>query len=379
MTTWTTPATCFVAIDLSKSKWLVAVDAPHLAKVKSVRLAGFDTGGLLDLVNRTVADAKASCGSDQRAVICFETGYDGFWLQRLLTNEGIETLVVDPTSFLVNRRARRVKTDRVDAEGMVVLLKNYSLGDRKAFRTVRVPTVAEEDAKRFHRERKRMMGERTGHINRIRALLALQGVRHINPAVTTWRKRLEGLETADGRCFPRQLMREIVRSFERLELLNSMIKALERERDEALCAEPEYFPEHEKAALLERVRGVGRHSAMLLSAEVFGRQFKNRRHLSSYLGLTPSPYSSGDVERSQGISKAGNRPARTLGIELAWCWLRYQPQSALARWFRQYVNERPGLRKKIAIVALARKLIVALWRYVETGLVPSGAVLKEDV
>lgn len=260
MTTWTTPATCFVAIDLSKSKWLVAVDAPHLAKVKSVRLAGFDTGGLLDLVNRTVADAKASCGSDQRAVICFETGYDGFWLQRLLTNEGIETLVVDPTSFLVNRRARRVKTDRVDAEGMVVLLKNYSLGDRKAFRTVRVPTVAEEDAKRFHRERKRMMGERTGHINRIRALLALQGVRHINPAVTTWRKRLEGLETADGRCFPRQLMREIVRSFERLELLNSMIKALERERDEALCAEPEYFPEHEKAALLERVRGVGRHS-----------------------------------------------------------------------------------------------------------------------
>ncbi len=167
-------ATCFVAIDLSKSKWLVALDAPHLAKIKSVRLDGFDTPGLIDLVRATVAAATELCGADQRPVVCFETGYDGFWLQRLLSNEGIETLVVDPTSFLVNRRARRVKTDRVDAEGMVVLLKNYCSGDRKAFRTVRVPTVAEEDAKRFHRERKRLMSERTGHINRIRALLALQ-------------------------------------------------------------------------------------------------------------------------------------------------------------------------------------------------------------
>jgi len=379
MMTPSTAATCFVAIDLSKSKWLVALDAPQLAKIKSVRLDGFDTAGLIDLVRATVAEATELCGPDQRPIVCFETGYDGFWLQRLLANEGIETLVVDPTSFLVNRKARRVKTDRVDAEGMVVLLKNYCSGDRKAFRTVRVPTVAEEDAKRFHRERKRLMSERTGHINRIRALLALQGVRHINPAMVTWRKKLEGLETADGRPFPDQLMREIVRSFERLELTNKMIKALAEERDEALAAESGQFPEHEKAVLLEGLRGVGRHSAMLLSAEVFGREFKNRRHLSSYLGLTPSPYSSGDVERSQGISKAGNRPARTLGIELAWCWLRYQPQSALARWFRKYTAERPGVRKKVAIVALARKLIVALWRYVETGLVPSGAVLKAEV
>ncbi|MBM9595084.1 IS110 family RNA-guided transposase [Roseitranquillus sediminis] len=368
-------STCYAAIDLSKARWVVAVLAPEDDEMRLYRLDGFDVAGLVDVLNAARVQG-ADDSMRRRVVCCFETGYDGFWLQRTLEAHGIETLVVDPGSFLVNRRARPAKTDRIDAVRMVEMLRRYDAGDRSVFSTVRIPSVAEEDSKRIHRERIRLMREKTGHINRIRALLALQGVRIANPAGKKWRRKLEGLRTADGRPFPQQLMREIVRSFERLEMVCEMASALERERDE-LLAETD-LPGREKAHLLERLRGIGRHSALLLASEVYVRSFRNRRHLASYLGLTPSPHASGDVERCQGISKAGNRQARTLSIELAWSWLRYQPRSALAQWFRAHTGAQGAGRRKAAIVALARKLVIALWRYVETGLVPSGAVMKAE-
>ena len=367
--------TCYAAIDLSKAWWVVAVHPPSTDEARTYRIAGFDVAGLLDLL-RSAQAVDANNALAGRVVCCFETGYDGFWLQRLLEAEGVEALVVDPGSFLVNRRARPAKTDRIDALRMVSMLRRYDAGDRSVFSLVRVPSPAEEDSKRIHRERTRLMREKTGHINRIRALLALQGVQITNPAGKRWRYKLEGLQTADGRPFPRQLMREIVRSFERLEMVCEMAAALERERAELLTEAD--LPGRDKALLLERLRGVGQHSAMLLASEVYVRSFRSRRHLASYLGLTPSPHASGDVERCQGISKAGNRQARTLSIELAWSWLRYQPHSALAQWFRTHTRAQGAGRRKTVIVALARKLVIALWRYVETGLVPSGAAMKAE-
>ncbi|GLR61926.1 IS110 family transposase [Rhizobium indigoferae] len=306
----------------------------------------------------------------------FEAGYDGFWLARFLLNSGIDTTVLDPSSFLVSRRGRRVKTDRIDVEAMVFTLKAYLLGDRSVCRPVWLPSIDEEDAKRLSRERTQLKKERTRHVNRIRALLVLHGIRSV-PGLWggRWKEALSNIRTGDGRELGRFIFRELCRQFERLDLVHSQLKALEKERIQACRSEGE-INNGAKIRVLKQLDGIGEIGAAHLVAEVFHRTFKNRKHLASYLGLSPSPYASGEVHRDQGISKAGNKQARVMLIELAWCWLKYQPQSQLTRWYRSRFSGHGSRSGKVGIVALARKLATAFWRFIEDGVVPEGATLS---
>lgn len=376
MKTTTTSVECYVALELSRRKWLVGALLPEAKKVTSTSVSGGDTDGLLMALNKIASKATTLTNPHVTLHVCFEAGYDGFWIARFLIDRGIDTIVLDASSFLVSRRGRRVKTDRVDVEAMAFVLKAYLLGDKTVCRPVRIPTPAEEDAKRMTRERIQLVKERTRHVNRIRALLNLHGIRSVRGLWGgKWRQWLSEIETGDGRQLGAFLMRELGRQFERLTLLTSQIKALEIERSE-VCSQQVAIPCGRKIATLTQLAGIGEVGASLLVTEVFHRHFKNRRHLASYLGLSPSPYASGEVSRDQGISKAGNKPARVMLVELAWCWLRYQPQSKLALWYRTRFAAQGGRSRKVGVVALARKLAIALWRFVEDGVVPEGARLK---
>ena len=300
----------------------------------------------------------------------FEAGRDGFWLHRLLTEHGITGYVLEPTSILVNRRARRAKTDRLDAEGMLRVLMAYLRGDRKVCSMVRVPTPDEEDAKRPHREREHLVKERLRIENRIEALLFTQGIRE-RPSLRSWeRDLLPCAPVMDVRCRT-NLKAELDRLRRQLVFTLELIREVEAERDMAAGAEPREQA-HRQIAALCRIRGIGSNFAAVLTREVFYRSFDNRRQLASYVGITPMPYQSGNIDRDRRIGRAGNPRARTTMIQLAWLWLRYQPGSDLAEWFRERVGTLSGRTRRIAIVAMARKLLIALWRYVETGVVPAG-------
>jgi transposase len=236
---------------------------------------------------------------------------------------------------------------------------------------VRVPSPEEEDRRRRGRERERLVKERVQHLGRVKGLLMTQGVRDFQPARRGWRDRLEALRTGDGRPLPDCLKAEIARECRRLALVDEMLDELERERDAASDGKAP-----QQAALLTKLRGIGPTSAHLLAGEVFHRDFANRRQVAAYLGLEPSPWQSGQVDQDQGISKAGNRRARRVAIELAWLWLQYQPDSGLSRWFKDRVGAARGRVRRIMLVALARKLIVALWRYLASGVVPEGASMR---
>jgi len=367
---------CYVALELSRNKWLVGALVPGADKVTTSSVSGGDTDGLLSALNRIAAKAADAGHPNVTLRVCFESGYDGFWIARFLIDRGIDTTVLDACSFLVSRRGKRVKTDRIDVEAMVFILKAFLLGDRSVCRPVRIPSPEEEDAKRIMRERAQLLKERTRNVNRIRALLNLQGVRDVKGLWGgKWRDWLSKVNTGDGRPLGPFLLRELTRQFERLELLTSQMKAIDVERttigpreEKSLCGR--------KIAMLTQLCGVGEVGATTMVTEVFHRKFENRRHLASYLGLAPSPYASGEVSRDQGISKAGNKPARVMMVELAWCWLRYQPQSRLSQWYRRRFAEKAGRSRKVGVIALARKLAVALWRFLEHGLVPEGARLK---
>jgi len=252
----------------------------------------------------------------------------------------------------------------------------YLRGEPKVWSVVRVPSVAEEDARRLHRERDRLICERVQHVNRIKGLCALQGIYDYHPLRPQAVARLEQLRTAQGGALPPRLKSEIKRELHRLEVVVEMITTLEAERDAIVEDEASTHVNAEKIQALHKLKAIGPEFAAVLVGEIFHRDFNNRRQLASYVGYAPSPFQSGNVAHDQGISKAGNRKGRTTGIELAWLWLRYQPDSDLSVWFRARVGTVKGRIRRIAIVALARKLLVALWRYLETGLVPRGAVLK---
>lgn len=362
-------ATIYIAIELSGSKWVIGVHTPLADKISIYRLTGGDAQGLLKLIAHVREKVERRLGRSATVLSCYEAGYDGFWLHRLLKAHGICNHVLDSASIQVSRRARRVKTDRIDAEGLIRVLMAYDRGERQVCAIVRVPSLEDEDAKRLHRERERLVRERVQHTNRIHGLLATQGIRTFKPMRKDWERQLEGVFTGDGRPLPPQLKTEIRRECRRLAMVLDMLKEVERERDAGVASEA-------KMGLLAKLQGVGPTFATVLVREVFYRAFNNRRELGSYVGLTPAPYDSGDVHRDQGISKAGNPRARTLAIEMAWLWVRYQPDSALSQWFRERVGVATGRVRRIAIVALARKVLVALWRYLETGIVPSGAMLK---
>jgi transposase len=364
----------YVAIELSRSTWLVAARLPRAEKPQVHRITGGDTTALLTLLSSLRARMASKLGAAIGVVCCFEAGRDGFWLHRLLIEHGITSYVLEPTSILVNRRARRAKTDRLDAEGMLRVLMAYLRGDRKACSMVRVPTPDEEDAKRPHREREHLVKERLRIENRIEALLFTQGIRE-RPSLRSWERDLAALRTGDGREMPRQLKAELDRLRRQLVFTLELIREVEAERDMAAEAEPQEQTERQIAALC-RIRGIGSNFAAVLTREVFYRSFDNRRQLASYVGITPMPYQSGNIDRDRRIGRAGNPRARTTMIQLAWLWLRYQPGSDLAEWFRQRVGTLSGRTRRIAIVAMARKLLIALWRYVEIGVVPAGVEIR---
>jgi transposase len=368
--------TVHVAIELAVSSWLVAARLPGAEKVRLHRIEGGDTAALLALIAELRSSASRKLGGIAGVACCFEAGRDGFWLQRLLAAHGIAAHVLEPTSVLVNRRARRAKTDRLDAEGMLRVLAAWLGGDRQVCSMVRVPTPEEEDAKRPHREREHLVQEKLRLVNRIEALLFTQGIR-ARPSLRSWERDLAELRTGDGRALPPLLRAELDRLRRRLVLILELIRETEAERAEALAAAADDAMA-QKITALQRIRGVGANFAAVLGREVFYRSFANRRQLASYVGIAPTPHQSGGTDRDRSISRAGNARARTTLIQLAWLWLRYQPGSALATWFRERVGALQGRTRRIAIVAMARRLLVALWRYVETGVMPDGAAVRAE-
>jgi transposase len=299
---------------------------------------------------------------------------DGFWIDRVLQNEGIESHVVDPASIATSRRRRRAKTDGIDGEALVRALLAYKRGEPRVCSMVRLPTPEDEDRRRLCRERKVLTMERVQHVNRIKGLLFSQGVSGYEPLRRDRRQRLDALQTGDGRPLPPHLKAQVRRELDRLELLLAQIKAVEAERDVLLAAEQTKAPV--APAMLLGVKGIGPEFAAVLWSEGLSRPFENRRQVAAYAGLAPTPWQSGSVDREQGISQSGNPRLRTTMVQLAWLWLRHQPDSALALWFHDRVKRNGGRLRKTTIVALARKLLVALWKYVTAGVVIEGAVMK---
>ena len=366
----TAPVTVYVALELSRSTWLVAVHSPVADKVSQQRLDGGDTEGLLALITRKRIQAEEKLGRPVRVACCFEAGYDGFWLHRWLCARAIENRVLDAASILVNRRARRAKTDRLDVAGLLRTLMALERGETQVCQVVHVPSPEQEDARRRSRERARLVVERGQHTNRIKGLLMTRGIRDFEPTRRDWEARLDALRAPDGQPLGPCLRAELLRECRRLRQAMEMLAEVEAEQKAAAATEDGV------AARLARLRGIGVTFAAVLGNEVFFRDFRNRREVGAYLGLAPSPWQSGQVERDQGIAKSGNPRARRTAIELAWLWLRHQPGSALARWFRERVAGAKGRMRRIMLVATARKLIIALWRYATTGAVPEGAVLN---
>jgi transposase len=367
----------YVSIELSVSSWLVAARLPNTEKLRLHRLEGGNTAALLTVIAEVRSRASAKLGSPVEVACCFEAGRDGFWLHRLLTAHGVAAYVLEPTSILVNRRARRAKTDRLDAEGMLRVLATWLGGDRQVCSMVRVPTPDEEDAKRPHREREHLVQDKLRIENRIEALLFTQGIRG-RPSLRSWERDVAALRTGDGRVLPQLLRTELDRLRRRLVLVLELIRELEADRAKALEEAEAADRVVSKIIALQRIRGIGENFAAVLTREVFYRSFGNRRQLASDVGITPMPYQSGGMDRDRNISRAGNPRARTTMIQLAWLWLRYQPDSVLAMWFRERVGTLQGRTRRIAIVAMARKLLIALWRYVETGVVPDGSAIRAE-
>jgi transposase len=366
--------TVFVAIELSQKSWLVTLHSPDRDRISRHKLAGGDHSGLLALLESVRARAAGKLGSAPKVVSCYEAGYDGFWLHRLLMAAGISNLVFDPASIAVEQRSRRAKTDRIDGELLLRTLMAHLRGEPRVVRIVRVPSVEQEDARRASRERDRLVKEQTGHTNRIKALLRLIGMAVGYPRRHDWLNWVERQRDRQEQPMPPHLLAEVTREHARLMLVRQQLAALERAQ--AAQASPVPGVMAERRDLLQRLKALGPAFAATLTNEVFYKDFRNRRQVGAYCGLTSSPWRSGGIDREQGISKAGNPRARLKAIELAWLWLRHQPESELSRWFRTRTANAGKRAKRIAIVALARKLIVALWRYLTTGLVPAGATMK---
>jgi len=377
----------FIALELSKSTWLIAASPPGSDRISKFQVAAGDASMLLSLFTRLKTQAERHCREPVKIVSIYEAGLDGFWVHRLLEANDVESHVVDAASIAVDRRCRRAKTDRIDVEKLLRTLMGWARGERRICSMVRPPSPAEEDERRLTRERGTLVTERVRHVNRIKGLLATQGILSFEPMLKNRRKRLEELRRWDGQPLPLRLKTELLRELDRLELVISQLAALEKERDRALqaarAASEEMAQRHTRPASsgkagthLLRLRGIGPEFASVLSLEAFYRSFGNRREIAAYSGLTPSPWKSGGIDVEQGISKAGNSRLRKTMIQLAWLWLRHQPGSALSRWFHLRTGDRRGKIRRITIVAVARKLLVALWRYVTQGLVPEGAELK---
>ncbi len=365
----------YVSVELSQSTWLVTSFAPAIdTKMARKGLPVGGVGQLLTLVADLRSKVLSKTGLSFPVIIIQEAGLDGFWVHRVLVDEGLESYVVDATSIAVPRKARRAKTDRIDGELLVRALMAFKRGEPRACAMVRVPSHDEEDRRRLLRERKALVVERLRHANRIEGLLFAQGISNYRPLNRDRRPRLEDLRTGDGRPLPPFMKAQISRELDRLELVIEQIRTIEAERDKLLMCERKEA--NSAVSMLENVRGIGPEFASLLWAEGFYRHFDNRRQIAAYAGLAPTPWQSGSIDRDQGVSKAGNPRLRTTMIQAAWLWLRHQPDSALSDWFRQRAASSGAAQRKKIVVALARKLLVALWKYVTAGIVIDGARLK---
>jgi transposase len=363
--------TLYMALELGNGEWRLGFTIGLGQKARERSIAARDLVAVKREIDR--AKERFKLASSARVVSCYEAGRDGFWLHRFLVEEGIINVVVDSSSIEINRRAKRVKTDALDVRKLVAMLVRYDGGERKVWSVVQVPSVEAEDNRHLHRELDTLRVERTRSTNRIQGLLAGQGVRLL--VTKDFLDQLKAARLYDGRPLPPALHCRLVREYARVELLDNQIRELERDRAE-LVKEWE-GPEAEKVRQLLQLRGVGINSAWLFVLEFFGwRRFSNRRQVGALAGLTPTPYQSGQQSRDQGISKAGQKLVRHLAVEIAWGWLRFQPKSRLTLWYQERFGGGGSRLRRIGIVALARKLLIALWRYLETGEVPEGAVLK---
>jgi transposase len=367
----TTGPRLHLAFELSWNEWKLAFTIGHGQPPRLRAIAARDLPALL----KEIAKAKRRFGlpDDSAVVSCYEAGRDGFWLHRWLTSQGIVNVIVDSASIEVNRRKRRAKSDRLDAGKLVTMLLRYHAGETKVWSVVRVPAATDEDRRQLHRELIAVQDERTEHTNRIKGLLAGQGI--ALPTVTAeFAEELDKLRCWDGSELGADLRQRLLREFARWQLANQHVKELENERKQRIRHND--TPHVERIRSLLNLRGIGLSGSWLLAYELFAwRKFTNRRQVGALVGLTPTPYQSGGNSREQGISKAGNRMLRRMLVELAWGWLRWQPGSELSRWYQRRFAGNGKRARKVGVVALARRLLIALWRYVEQGEVPAGAQL----
>ena len=365
----------FVSMELSRSIWLITSLSPGKGEKMSKRqVRAGDTGGLFEVFCKLQEAARVQTGRDCPIVTIQEAGLDGFWIHRVLRTEGIESHIVDPASVAISRRHRRAKTDGIDGEALLRVLMAYKRGEPRVCSMLRVPAPDEEDRRRTSRERKVLTAERISHVNRIKGLLFSQGISDYEPLLSDRRQRLEVLRTGDGRALPPQMKAQVERELDRLELVLAQIKSVEKARDaHAQHSSPEPAPIN----MLLGIRGIGSEFAEVLWSECLFRHFDNRRQAASYAGLAPTPWQSGSISREQGVSKAGNPRLRTTLIQMSWLWLQHQPTSELSRWFKDRVLRNGVRTKKSAIVAMARKLLVALWKYISFGVLIEGAVMSK--
>ena len=348
----------FISLELSRSTWLITSLSPGGGeKMSKHTVRSGDVAGLWARFSQLKDKVQVRTGQTVPIIVIQEAGLDGFWIHRLLQDKRVESYVVDPASIATSRRRRRAKTDKIDGEALVRALLAYKRGEPRVCAMVRAPTPQEEDRRRICRERKTLTAERIEHVNRIKGLLFAQGITDYEPLSRKRRERLEELRTGDGRPLPEHLKAQIGRELDRLELTLQQIKSVETERDAMLSPSDEGT--RAPGAMLQNLKGIGAEFAGVLWSEGLFRSFSNRRQVAAYAGLAPTPWRSGSVAHEQGVSKAGNPRLRTTMIQLAWLWVRHQPRSILTLWFHQRTQINGGRVRKVLIVALARKLLIA--------------------
>jgi transposase len=361
----------YLAFELSNAHWKLGFTTGTGRRPRQRTIQARDLAALEEEIRR--AKRRFDLPETARVVSCYEAGRDGFWLHRYLVTEGVENLVVDSSSIQINRRARQAKTDRMDVEKLLSQLIRYRSGEREVWSVVRVPSVEAEDNRHLHRELESLKKDRTRHINRIKSFLVGQGIQM--KVRGDFLEEIERVRKWNGSGLPEKLKPRIQREYQRLQLVEKHIKELERERVEELRHSEEESVETVRNLL--RLKGIGLNASWMFGMEFYSwRKFNNRKEVGALSGLVPMPHQSGGSYREQGISKAGNRHIRAMAIEIAWGWLRYQPESELTKWYEKRFGQGSKRIRKIGIVALARKLMIALWRYLETGVIPEGAVLK---
>ena len=372
MTTTNSVGTLFVALELGCDKWVLASTTQAAQKPRFRTVTARNLGAFRE----EIAKAKARFGlpTDAPVCACYEAGRDGFWLHRALIAMSIHNVVVDASSIEVNRRHKHVKSDPVDAGKLVNMLCRYHAGERKVWSVVNVPSVADEDGRQLHRGLKDIQRQKTECSNRIKGLLASQGL--TAPVDAKFRATLEGLRDWDNQPVPAGMRMRLLQEYAVWEALHR------QERDAANEQERQLRESQDRRVAQMRqlmgLRAVGARTAWILVMELFSwRQIKNGKELGALVGLTPVPYDSGKSQREQGISKAGNKHVRCLMVESAWLWLRWQPKSALSQWYAKRFGAGNKRARKVGVVALARKLLIALWRFVEHGAIPDGAEEKD--